>query len=45
MRARLADAFDFAPCGPIEIKGVRRQETWFLIGRRTPYRSAAEPAA
>ena len=44
MRARLADAFDFAPRGPIEIKGVGRQETWFLIGPRTPDRSAAEPA-
>jgi class 3 adenylate cyclase len=45
MRARLADAFDFAPRGPVEIKGVGRQETWFLIGPRTPDRSADEPAA
>jgi adenylate cyclase len=34
MRARLAEDFDFAYRGAIDIKGVGPQETYFLIGSR-----------
>jgi adenylate cyclase len=41
LRARLADEFDFAYRGPIEIKGVGPQETYFLIGSKAPAPSLA----
>jgi adenylate cyclase len=33
-REVLGDAFAFEPRGPIEIKGVGREETWFLTGEK-----------
>ncbi len=33
-RERLGDAFDVEPRGAIEIKGVGKQDTWFLIAAR-----------
>ena len=41
MRARLADAFDFAYRGPIDIKGVGPQDTYFLIGSKANARIPA----
>ena len=35
-RERLADAFDTEPRGEMEIKGVGKQSTWFLVGARSP---------
>ncbi len=35
-RDALADAFDFAPRGPTEIKGVGVEETWFLERATSP---------
>jgi hypothetical protein len=32
--ALLKDDFDFEPHGPIEVKGVGKMETWFLLGNR-----------
>jgi hypothetical protein len=41
MRARLADAFDFAYRGPVDIKGVGPQDTYFLIGSKADARIPA----
>jgi adenylate cyclase len=41
MRARLADAFDFAYRGPVDIKGVGPQDTYFLIGSKANARIPA----
>jgi adenylate cyclase len=35
-RERLGDDFEVEPRGPIEIKGVGKQDTWFLIAARRP---------
>ncbi len=32
-RAKLGDEFAFEPRGPIDIKGIGTQETWFLVAR------------
>jgi adenylate cyclase len=45
MRSRLADEFDFAYRGPIDIKGIGLQETYFLIGSKlsaAPFPAAAQ---
>lgn len=34
--AKLGDAFLFEPRGPIDIKGLGAQETWYLLGERDP---------
>jgi len=34
-REALSEKFRFEPRGPIEIKGVGRQDTWFLLGEAT----------
>jgi adenylate cyclase len=34
-RSRLGESFLYEARGPIEIKGIGAQETWFLIGERT----------
>jgi adenylate cyclase len=39
-RAKLGDGFLYEARGPIDIKGIGAQETWFLIGEATP---ASEP--
>ena len=39
-RERLAHAFDAEPRGTIDIKGVGKQDTWFLIGVRAQAESA-----
>jgi adenylate cyclase len=39
---RLADRYDFAPRGEIEVKGRGSMETWYLIGRKSA--SQLEPA-
>lgn len=41
-RERLAGLFAFESCGSIDIKGVGRQETWFLIG---PHQAIVEIVA
>ena len=33
-RSLLKDRFEFAPRGPVEIKGIGEIETFWLIGRR-----------
>lgn len=45
MRARLADEFDFAYRGTVEIRGVGPQETYYLIGSKflaRPFPAAAQ---
>ncbi|MGZ5914549.1 MAG: adenylate/guanylate cyclase domain-containing protein [Hyphomicrobium sp.] len=34
--AQLVDTFEFEPRGPIDIKGIGSQETWYLICERPP---------
>jgi adenylate cyclase len=34
--ARLIDEFELEPRGPIDIKGIGAQETWYLVCERTP---------
>ncbi|MGI9403301.1 MAG: adenylate/guanylate cyclase domain-containing protein, partial [Hyphomicrobium sp.] len=39
---KLGDAFEFEPRGPVDIKGLGAQETWYLVGERhSPPREAA----
>jgi adenylate cyclase len=33
---KLGDAFTYEARGPVEIKGIGAQETWFLIAERHP---------
>ena len=40
--ARLIDEFEFEQRGPIEIKGIGAQETWYLLHARTPPPRAEE---
>jgi len=41
-REKLGDAFEFEPRGPVDIKGLGAQETWYLVGERhSPPREAA----
>ena len=37
-RARIASCFAFEPHGPIEIKGMGPQRTWFMLGAAEPLR-------
>jgi adenylate cyclase len=44
-RAKLGDAFIYEARGPIEIKGLGAQETWFLVGaREKPTASNDQPS-
>jgi adenylate cyclase len=40
-RAKLGEDFLYEARGPIEIKGLGAQETWFLLGERRPSPAAA----
>jgi adenylate cyclase len=44
MQARLADEFELAYRGPIDIKGVGPQETYFLMGFKSSIRSFSAAA-
>jgi adenylate cyclase len=43
--ARLIDRFEFEPRGPIEIKGIGAQETWYLVRERKPSHASDEAEA
>jgi adenylate cyclase len=42
---RLIDTFEFEPRGPIEIKGIGAQETWYLVRERALSHASDEAAA